>query len=67
MVMMPENTTGRMKKYLQLKNVTTRKHTARPQVTPGIPDNESLGKPPSCHAKTATKTRRTVTNSPKPV
>jgi hypothetical protein len=43
MVMMPENTTGRINKYLQFKNVTTPKHAASPQVTPGIFAKQSLG------------------------
>lgn len=62
-----ENTSGRTKKYLQLKNVTTTKHAARPHRMLGISDRESLDKPPSCHAKTATKIRRIVTKRPKPV
>ena len=67
MVMTPEKIIGTMKKYFQLKNVTTTKHAARPHVTTGIANKDSLGRPPSCHVKTAMKTRRTVTKSPKPV
>jgi hypothetical protein len=65
--MTPEKIIGTMKKYFQLKNVTTTKHAARPHVTIGIATKDSLGIPPSCHDRTATKTRRTVTKSPKPV
>jgi len=65
--MTPEKNSGTIKKYFQLKNVTTAKHAARPHVTTGIADNDSLGRLPSCHDKTAMKTRRTVTKSPKPV
>jgi hypothetical protein len=66
-VMTPEKISGTMKKYFQLKNVTRTKHEARPHVTIGIANNDSLGSPPSCHDRTATKTRRTVTKRPKPV
>jgi hypothetical protein len=67
MVMTPEKIIGTIKKYFQLKNVTTRKHAARAHVTTGIANKDSLGRPPSCHDRTARKTRRTVTKSPKPV
>jgi hypothetical protein len=63
----PEKISGTMKKYFQLKNVTTTKHAARLQVMTGIADRDALGRPPSCHDRTAVKTRSTVTNSPKPV
>ena len=65
--MTPEKIIGTMKKYFQLKNVTTTKHAARPHVTTGIANKDSLGTPPSCHDRTAVKTRRTVTKSPNPV
>ena len=67
MVVTPENMTGTMKKYLQLKNVTTMKQIARPHVASGIATRDSLGRPPSCHDRTAMKSRRTVTKSPNPV
>jgi hypothetical protein len=41
MVVTPENMTGTMKKYLQLKNVTTMKQIARPQVGSGIATRDS--------------------------
>ena len=67
MVMTPEKIIGTTKKYFQLKNVTKTKHAARPHVTTGMTNKDSLGKPPSCHDSTATNTRRTVTKRPKPV
>lgn len=67
MVMTPEKITGTTKKYFQLKIVTRTKHTARPHVTSGISNKDSLDKLPSCHDSTATKSRRIVTKSPNPV
>ena len=65
--MTPEKISGTTKKYFQFKNVTTAKHVARLHVRIGIEDNDSLGRLPSCHDRTAMKTRRTVTKRPKPV
>jgi hypothetical protein len=42
-VMTPEKISGTIKKYFQLKNVTIAKHAARPQVTIGIANTDSLG------------------------
>lgn len=66
-VMTPEKIIGITKKYFQLKNVTTMKHAARAHVITGIANKDPLGRPPSCHVRTAMKIRRTVTKSPKPV
>jgi hypothetical protein len=65
-VTMPENISGTTKKYLQLRKVTMTKQAAKPQVTIGIAANCSLGRPPSCHAKIAANSRKTVTKNPKP-
>ena len=67
MVITPEKIIGTTKKYFQLKNVTSTKHAARLHVTSGIVNKDSFDKLPSCHDSTATKTRRIVTKSPKPV
>ena len=43
------------------------KHAAKPHVTTGIANKDSLDRPPSCHDSSAMNTSRTVTKSPKPV
>jgi hypothetical protein len=63
----PEKIIGIMKKYFQLKNVTTTKHAASPHVMTGIANKNFLDRPPSCHDRTARKRRRTVMKSPNPV
>jgi hypothetical protein len=65
-VTMAENISGTTKKYLQLRKVTTTKQAAKLRVTIGIAANCSLGRLPSCHAKIAANSRKSVTKNPKP-
>ena len=64
MVMRPEKIIGTMKKYFQLKNVTTMKHAARAHVTTGIANKDSLGRPPSCHDSAARKNQKDCDEKP---
>jgi hypothetical protein len=55
------------RKYFQLKTLRLRRQMASAHVTTDKDLSWSFGRLPSCHASTATKTRNTVVNKPKPV
>jgi hypothetical protein len=60
------NTTGAIKKYLQLKIVTAAKQMTSAHAGPRMSAKVSGARPPSCHANTAANTRNTETKRPNP-
>jgi hypothetical protein len=50
-----ENTMGKMKRYLQLRNVMTAKQSANAQAAPRMCARLVAGRPPSCQANIAEK------------
>jgi hypothetical protein len=60
------NTTGTIKKYLQLKIVTAAKQMTSAHAGPRMSAKVSGARPPSCHANTAANTRNTETKKPNP-
>src|SRR5260370_14754228 len=55
------NTTGTIKKYLQLKIVTAAKQMTNAHSRPRLSSKVSGAGPPTCHANTAANTRNTET------
>jgi hypothetical protein len=65
-VVTTEKTMGIIKKYFQLKTVMAAKQRAKAHAVPRISAKDSGGRPPSCHADTAARSRNTLTKSPNP-
>jgi hypothetical protein len=61
-----ENTSGITKKYLKLRIAKAPKQVTSAHAVPRISASVPAGTPPSCQAKIAENTRKTVTKSPKP-
>ena len=61
-----EKTIGPMKKYLQVKTVSTAKQMARPQLVPCTTAKVSGSRPLSCQAKEAANIRSIEMKRPKP-